>query len=88
MAQGQSDSIQFILIHMKYYKLKKKGKSSSHSCTQPLGSEWPGVSYLPTLFLFLYACAWQQLKGFLALPVDQHPERPTEWKWKGLITDD
>lgn len=74
MAQGQSDSIQFILIHMKYYTFKKKRKSSSHSCTQPVGSEWPGVSYLPTLFLFLRARARQQLKGFLALPTDQHPE--------------
>lgn len=39
MAQGQSNSIQFILIHMKYYTLKKKRESSSHSCTHLLGLE-------------------------------------------------
>lgn len=90
MAQGQSDSIQFILIHMKYYTLKKKRKSSSHSCTQLLGPERPGVSYLPILVIFfLYARARQQLKGFPALPTDRHPEeQPTEWKWKWLITND
>lgn len=27
MAQGQRDSIQFILIHMKYYTLKRKEKA-------------------------------------------------------------
>lgn len=79
MAQGQSDSIQFILIHMKYYTLKKKRKSSSRSCTQPRGLEWPGLSYLPTRFLFLYARARQRLKGVLALPIDRQPRITTNW---------
>lgn len=87
MAQGQSDSIQFILIHMKYYTLQKKRKSSSRSCTPLLRLEWPGVSYVPTLVLFL--SARQELKGFLGLPIDQPAgEGPTEWEWKWLIAND
>lgn len=79
MAQGQSDSVRFILIHVKYYTLEKKRKSSSRSCPQPRGSERPGVSYLPALFLLLHARARQQLRG--SSPSAWCPaERPTERK--------